>query len=76
MMTSHHPGVADALHPSQVWVFEKNQEGFTAVERASDATVLQKIMEENQPIEPHWFSERFEDQLYTEAVGKSESTFL
>ncbi|MDR2705279.1 MAG: AAA family ATPase [Planctomycetaceae bacterium] len=59
LMTTHHPDIADLLHPSQVWVFEKNQEGFTVVERASDAIVLQEMIESNQPIEPLWFSKQF-----------------
>jgi predicted ATPase len=61
MMTTHHSDFADTLYPSQVWVFEKNQEGFTVVERASDALVLQEVMEKNQPIEPRWFSEQFKN---------------
>jgi predicted ATPase len=59
IMTTHHPDFADSLHPSQVWVFEKNQEGFTVVERASDALVLQEIMETDQPIDSYWFSKLF-----------------
>ncbi|MDR2437827.1 MAG: AAA family ATPase [Planctomycetaceae bacterium] len=59
VMTTHHHDFADSLHPSQVWVFEKNQEGFTVVERASDALVLQEMMEGNQPIDSYWFSKRF-----------------
>ncbi|MDR2754182.1 MAG: AAA family ATPase [Planctomycetaceae bacterium] len=60
IMTTHHHDFADSLHPSQVWVFEKNQDGFTVVERASDALVLQEMMEGNQPIDSYWFSKRFE----------------
>jgi predicted ATPase len=59
LMATHHPDFADSLHPSQVWVFEKNQEGFTAVERASDALVLQEMMESNQPMDSYWFSKQF-----------------
>ncbi|MDR0609516.1 MAG: AAA family ATPase [Planctomycetaceae bacterium] len=59
LMTTHHSDIADSLYPSQVWVFEKNQEGFTVVERASDALVIQEMMESNQPIEPSWFSKQF-----------------
>jgi predicted ATPase len=59
LMTTHHPDLADSLHPSQVWVFEKNQEGFTAVERASDALVLQEMMESGQPMDSYWFSKQF-----------------
>jgi predicted ATPase len=59
LMTTHHSNIADSLYPSQVWFFEKNQEGFTVVERASDAIVLQEMMANNQPIEPQWFTKQF-----------------
>jgi predicted ATPase len=60
LLTTHHSDFADSLHPSKVWVFDKNQEGFTVVERASDALVLQEMMENGQPLDSDWFSKRFE----------------
>ncbi|MDR3199214.1 MAG: AAA family ATPase [Planctomycetaceae bacterium] len=59
ILATHHSDFADSLHPSQVWVFEKNQEGFTVVERASDAFVLQEMLENNQPPDSNWFSKLF-----------------
>ena len=58
-VTSHHPAVADDLHPSQVWVFEKDRDGFTAVERASDAILFETEAEQNAP---QWFSTHFDEK--------------
>lgn len=63
LLTSHHPGMADVLHPSQVWVLEKDRDGFTVVERASDSFLLSDLAEDGAAIEPRWFSNRFEDKL-------------
>lgn len=54
---SHHPAVANGLHPSQVWVFEKDREGFTAVERASDSILFPSEGDYNNP---QWFSTHFD----------------
>jgi len=58
-VTSHHPAVANGLRPSQVWVFEKDREGFTAVERASDSILFQSETEQN---DPQWFSIHFDEK--------------
>ena len=67
-VTSHDSGVADMLHPAQVWLFQKNIDGFTVVERASDTIAFESSTVEESagpdaPVEPHWFSNRFEEKL-------------
>ena len=57
--SSHHPAVVNGLHPSQVWVFEKDREGFTAVERASDSIMFQS---ESDLDDPQWFSIHFDEK--------------
>ena len=56
-LSSHHPAVANALKPSQVWVFEKDREGFTAVECASDSILFQSEADKENP---QWFSIHFD----------------
>jgi len=56
-VTTHHPAVVNGLHPSQVWVFEKDREGFTAVERASDSIMFQS---DSDMDDPQWFSVHFD----------------
>ena len=58
-VTTHHPAIADGLCPSQVWVFEKDREGFTAVERASDSILFESEYEQN---DPQWFSVHFDEK--------------
>ena len=57
--TSHHPAIANGLHPSKVWIFEKDRDGFTAVERASDSILFQSEDEQN---DPDWFSLYFDEK--------------
>ncbi len=61
--TTHHPGLADVLHPSQVWLFQKSRDGFTVVERASDTLGVEESPSVDASPEPHWFSKRFEEKL-------------
>ncbi|MDR3182455.1 MAG: ATP-binding protein [Planctomycetaceae bacterium] len=59
LMTTHHPAVANAVHPAQVWVFEKDRDGFTAVERASDSILFETEADHYQP---DWFSIHFDEK--------------
>ena len=56
-VNTHHPAVVNGQHPSQVWVFEKDREGFTVVERASDSIMFQSEADLNNP---QWFSVHFD----------------
>jgi predicted ATPase len=56
---THHPAVVDGVQPSQVWVFEKDRDGFTAVERASDSIMFQSEAEHHNP---QWFSVHFDEK--------------
>ena len=58
-INTHHPAVVNGMHPSQVWVFEKDREGFTAVERASDAVMFTSEEDMN---DPQWFSIHFDEK--------------
>jgi predicted ATPase len=58
-VTTHHPAVVNEVHPSQVWIFEKDREGFTAVERASDSIMFQSDLDQN---DPQWFRIHFDEK--------------
>ncbi len=62
-VTTHHPGLADVLHPSQVWIFDRSPEGDTIVERASDTVVIQQLAESTDEVVPRWFSDHFEGKM-------------
>ncbi|MDR3234630.1 MAG: AAA family ATPase [Planctomycetaceae bacterium] len=57
LVNTHHPAVVNAMPPSQVWVFEKDRDGFTAVERASDSIMFES---ESDYSDPEWFSIHFD----------------
>ena len=56
-VNTHHPAVVNGIHPSQVWIFEKDREGFTAVERASDSIMFSSKADQD---DPQWFSTHFD----------------
>lgn len=58
-VTSNHPTVVNSIHPSQVWIFEKDRDGFTVVERASDSIMFQTEADHN---DPQWFSTYFDEK--------------
>ncbi|GHT23944.1 ATPase [Planctomycetales bacterium] len=59
-VNSHHPAIMNAVNPRQVWVLEKDRDGFTAVERASDSFFLSD--EDNSNPNPNWFSTYFDEK--------------
>ena len=58
-INTHHPAIANSLHPSQVWIFEKDQEGFTVVERASDSILFESEADHDNS---QWFSMYFDEK--------------
>jgi len=59
LISTHHPAIVNGVHPSQVWVFEKDREGFTIVERASDSVLFHSEADmDNQ----QWFSAFFDEK--------------
>ncbi|MDR0871603.1 MAG: AAA family ATPase [Planctomycetaceae bacterium] len=55
--TVHQLDVIDAVHPSNVWLFEKDENGHTSVERASDS--MPSSEHGGEALSPHWFSDRY-----------------
>ena len=56
LISTHCPDILNNQHPSQVWMMEKDRDGFTAVERASDSMVFQSEADYSNP---QWFTELF-----------------
>jgi predicted ATPase len=55
--------LADAMHPQNVWIFGRDQNGFTVVERAADLMLPPDDSGVPKNIEANWFSEMFEDRI-------------
>ena len=49
-VTTHRPYFVDALFPSEMWILEKNPEGFSTVKRASDDPIVKGMVEEGLPL--------------------------
>jgi len=56
-ITTHSPNFVDALSPDEVWVLEKNPDGFSTLTRASDDPVVQAMVEEGRPLGNLWYSD-------------------
>jgi predicted ATPase len=56
-LTTHQPYLVDALYPEEVWILEKDQNGFSEIRRASDDSLLVGLVEEGLPLGSLWYSD-------------------
>ncbi|MDR1484307.1 MAG: AAA family ATPase [Planctomycetaceae bacterium] len=63
LFTSQSAELADAIHPQNVWIFGRDQSGFTVVERAADLIPPPENPNEPKNLESNWFSAMFEDRI-------------
>ena len=56
-ITTHQPYFVDALSPEEVWVLEKEDDGFASIKRASDDPVVKSMVEEGLPLGGLWYSD-------------------
>ncbi|MDR2170052.1 MAG: AAA family ATPase [Planctomycetaceae bacterium] len=56
-ITTHQPYLVDALKPEEVWILEKDKDGFATVRRASEDTIVRNMVAEGIPLGALWFSE-------------------
>ena len=56
-VTTHQPYFVDALSPEEVWILEKDEDGFSKIRRASDDQIVNNMVEEGLPLGGLWFSE-------------------
>jgi predicted ATPase len=59
-ITTHQPYFVDALEPKEVWILEKDDDGFSKIRRASDNPVIQELVNEGLPLGGLWYSDYFE----------------
>ena len=63
LITTHSPQFVDALSPTQVWLMEKDQNGFTQVKRTADMPVIKALDEEGIPLGSLWYSNHLEERF-------------
>jgi len=56
-VTTHQPYFVDALSPKEVWILEKQEDGFSSVRRASDVRGICELVEEGLPLGSLWYSD-------------------
>ncbi len=56
-ITTHQPYLVDALVPEEVWILEKNNNGYSSIRRASDDEVVISMVEEGLPLGGLWYSD-------------------
>ncbi len=59
-ITTHQPYFVDALEPKEVWILEKNDNGFSNIRRTSDDPIIQELVNEGLPLGGLWYSDYFE----------------
>jgi predicted ATPase len=59
LITTHAPSLVDALAPNEVWILDKDAQGFATVRRAADIPEVQAMFEEGLPLGSLWYSNHF-----------------
>ena len=62
-VTTHQPYLVDALTPEEVWVLEKQDDGFATIRRASDAPIVKAMADEGLPLGSLWYSDYLDRRL-------------
>ncbi len=60
IVTTHQPYFLDAVEPDEVWVLEKQSDGFSTITRADSIEFVQNMFEEGQPLGSLWYSDYFD----------------
>lgn len=56
-ITTHQPYLVDALEPEEVWILEKNSDGFSTIRRASGDQIVKNLVAEGLPLGGLWYSD-------------------
>ena len=56
-VTTHQPYFVDALRPEEIWILEKDDDGFSTVRRASDDPTVAAMVEQELPLGGLWHSD-------------------
>ena len=59
LITTHSPHFVDALTPAEVWILNKNSDGFSTVTRAADIPDIVGFYNEGIPMGNLWYSNHF-----------------
>jgi predicted ATPase len=61
-VTTHQPYFVDALAPEEVWILRKGEDGFSKINRASEITLVNALVEEGLPLGGLWYTDYFDEK--------------
>lgn len=61
-ITTHQPYLVNALKPDEVWVLEKQPDGFSKITRASNNELIQNMVEEGIRLGDLWYSDYLDEE--------------
>ena len=56
-ITTHQPYLLDSLEPEEVWILDKNDDGFSVIRRASNDSIVKNLVAEGSPLGSLWYSD-------------------
>jgi predicted ATPase len=62
-ITTHQPYLIDAMKPEEVWILEKQDDGFSKISRASDNKLVQNLVDEGLPLGGLWYSDYIDSRM-------------
>jgi len=60
-VTTHQPYFVDALNPEEVWILEKDTDGYSKIHRASEDILVKNLVEEGIPLGSLWYSDYLDE---------------
>ena len=63
LVTTHSPHLVNALDPEEVWILEKQSDGFSTLTRASDIPEVVAMVDEGIPLGNLWFSDHIDPRM-------------
>jgi predicted ATPase len=60
-ITTHQPYFINALEPHEVWILDKQNDGFSTIRRASEDPAVQGLVEEGLPLGGLWYSDYLDE---------------
>jgi predicted ATPase len=62
-ITTHQPYLIDAMMPEEVWILEKQNDGFSEISHASDSELIKNLVDEGLPLGGLWYSDYFDPRM-------------
>lgn len=61
-ITTHQPYFINALSPEEVWILEKDKDGFSTIKRVSENDLVANLVEQELPLGDLWYSDYLDEK--------------